>query len=68
MKNKRGSLLGNIGQGLAGDVLLFAVVILVMSLFAISSISSAYLMVFALLIVAIVSFALYKRATSKADS
>lgn len=61
MGKKRGSLLGNLGWGIGGDILLFATVILLMSLFAITSISKAYIIIFTLLVVAISSFAIRKK-------
>lgn len=68
MSKKQGSLLGKLGWGLGGDILLFAAVILLMSLFAITSVSKAYIIISTLLFVAISSFVLCKRIKNDTEN
>lgn len=62
MNRKRSSVLGTLGWGLAADILLLAIVLLLISLFSFSSISTAYLVAFAVLAVGLISFVLHKRS------
>lgn len=66
MVKKRTSVLGNLGWALVTDVVLLAIVLLLISLFSFSSISGAYLVAFALLLVGALAFVLYKRSRKKA--
>jgi len=61
MGTKRTSKLGILGRGLMADVLLFVVAIALMSVFALSSFSTAYLGALALLITSVTAVILYKR-------
>lgn len=65
MRNRKHSLLGKLGLGLAGDLLLLALVILVMSLFGIQAAANAYAIVFLLLLAGTVSVVLFKAARGK---
>ena len=67
VKKKSRSLLRNSGLGFAGDILLFAAVILVMSLLSIASFSSAYLITLTLILVVVLAYFLYNRL-KKTDS
>lgn len=65
MNKKRRSFLGNMGWGLVGDIVLFASAILLMGLFAIPSLSNAYLIALPVLVTAAMSFILYRKFKSK---
>ena len=67
MSRRSGSILGNLGRGLAGDVLLFCAALLLMSLFAFSSLSNAYLVALLILAVCLLAFFVYRRSRKKVD-
>ena len=68
MSKRRGSILGKLGWGLAGDVLLFCTALLFMSIFAFTSFSNAYLIALLLLAVVLIAFVVYRRTRKKVDS
>ena len=68
MSKRRVSVLGNLGWGLAGDILLFCTALLIMSIFAFTSFSNAYLIALLVLVVVVIAFAVYKRSRKKVDS
>jgi drug/metabolite transporter (DMT)-like permease len=67
MRKRRG-ILGNIGWGLAGDVLLFCTTLLFMSMFAFTSLSNAYLVALLVLAVVLIACVVYRRTRKKVDN
>jgi len=61
MSKKRSSMTKNLGWGFLADTLLFVTAILLMSVFAFTSFSSAYLVALSLLVVAVIAFAVYRK-------
>ena len=68
MSRKKGSILGNLGWGLAGDVILFCTALLIMSIFAFTSLSSAYLIALLVLAVILVAFVVFRRSRKNVDN
>lgn len=61
MSKRRASFIGNLGWGFLADILLFATAILLMSIFAFTSFSNAYLIALLVLSVVVLAFLVYKR-------
>jgi hypothetical protein len=68
MSNEGGSILANIWKGLVGDVLVFCAALLLVSVFAFTSISNAYLIVLSVVAVIVVAFVVHRRSGDNADS
>ncbi|WP_237132724.1 hypothetical protein [Pseudohongiella sp. O18] len=66
MSKGGGSILGNIWKGLVGDVFIFGTALLLMSAFAFTSISNAYLIVLSVVAVIVVAFVVHRRSGNKA--
>lgn len=65
MTGKRGSIVVNLGWGLVADVLLLVTALLIMSIFAFSSFSSAYLIGLLILVMVAVSYLFYSRTRKR---
>jgi len=68
MSKGGGSILRNTWKGLVGDVLVFCTALLLMSVFAFTSISNAYLIVLSVVAVIVVAFVVHRRSGNNADS
>ncbi len=68
MRKGGGSILGNIWKGLVGDVFIFGTALLLISVFAFTSISNAYLIVLSVVAVIVVAFVVLRRSGNNADS
>jgi uncharacterized membrane protein SirB2 len=68
MSRRKGSILRNLGWGLAGDVLLFCIALLIMSIFAFTSFSNAYLIALLVLAVISIAFVVFRRSRKNVDS
>ncbi len=68
MSKKRASILENLGWGIAADILLFTTAILLMSVFAFTSFSNAYLIALFVLGIFLIAFVLNRKAGKQADS
>jgi hypothetical protein len=65
MSRGKASILGNLGWGLAGDILILCIALLIMSIFAFTSLSSAYLIALLVLAVISVAFVVFRRISRK---
>lgn len=61
MSRKRASMTGILGWGLLADILLFATALLLLSVFAFTSFSKAYLIALSLLAVIVIAFVVYRK-------
>jgi hypothetical protein len=68
MNRKPSSIIGNLGWWLVAEILVFTTALLLMSYFAFSSFSNAYLSAFMLIIVVVMAFVLRKQIREKANS
>jgi hypothetical protein len=65
MSKRRVSILGNLGRWLTGEVLLLCTALLVMSIFAFTSFSNAYVIALLVLAVVLIAFSLYRISRKK---
>ena len=68
MSKRRVSILGKLGLGLAGEILLLATALLLMSAFALGSFSNAYLVALVVLALAVSGFLAFRRFRKNAKA
>jgi hypothetical protein len=68
MSKRRVSIFGNVGRWLTGEVFLLCTALLLMSVFAFTSFSNAYVVALLVLAVALIALSLYRISRKKAKS